>query len=62
MRLAKLLITHPGPVVLSNQAPDRIVGLYAGLGYELMFLDAPRKISCTCDRTPAREVLALKGV
>ena len=58
VRLAKWLAQHPGPVVASNQATDRIVELYSSLGFKLMTLDAPRRISCTGDRTPAREVLA----
>lgn len=62
VRLAEWLARHPGPVLLSNQATDRIVALYERLGFTLRFLDAPRRISCTGDRTPAREVLALKGV
>ena len=60
-RLARWLTRHHGPVVLSNQATARIVALYSGLGFELKFLDAPRMISCNGDRTPAREVLALRG-
>jgi len=60
-RLVRWLAAHRGPVVLSNQATPRIVELYAGLGFELRFLEAPRMISCTGDRTPAREVLALRG-
>jgi len=60
VRLARWLAGHPGPVVLSNQATDRIIELYNDYGFELKFLDAPRKISCTGDRTPAKEVLALK--
>ncbi len=62
VRLAEWLAWHPGPVMLSNQATDRIVDLYGQLGFELRFLDAPRMISCTGDRTPAREVLALRNV
>lgn len=61
VRLAEWLAKHPGPVALSNQATDRIVRLYEGLGFSLTFLDGPRRISCTGDRTPAVEVLALKG-
>jgi len=57
-RLAQWLSQHPGPVVLSNQATDRIVSLYKKLGFSLQYLDAPRMISCTGDRKPAREVLA----
>jgi DNA adenine methylase len=62
VRLAEWLAAHPGPVVLSNQATPRIVELYEGLGFDLRFLNAPRMISCTGDRTPAREVLAVKNI
>jgi len=59
VRLAEWLARHPGPVALSNQATDRVVALYRSLGFRLRFLDAPRMISCTGDRTRAPEVLAL---
>jgi DNA adenine methylase len=62
VRLAEWLARHPGPVALSNQATDRIVDLYRKLGFELTFLSAPRMISRTGDRTPAKEVLALHGM
>ena len=62
VRTAEWLSTHPGPVVLSNQATDRIVALYRSLGYDLKFLSGPRLISCTGDRTPAREVLATRNL
>jgi len=57
---AELLAKHDGPVILSNQATKRIVELYKDLGYKLIRLDAPRRISCTGDRTRAKEVLALR--
>jgi DNA adenine methylase len=60
VRTAEWLARHPGPVVLSNQATPRIVRLYKRLGFSLRFLQAPRMINCTGDRTPAREVLAIK--
>jgi DNA adenine methylase len=62
VRTAEWLSRHPGPVVLSNQGTDRIVDLYERLDYSLRYLSAPRMISCTGDRTPAREVLALKNL
>jgi DNA adenine methylase len=62
VRLAEWLARHPGPVVLSNQATERILDLYARLGFELTILSAPRMISCTGDRKPASEALATKGV
>jgi DNA adenine methylase len=62
VRTAEWLAKHKGPVVLSNQATDRIVDLYKTLGYRLRFLKAPRMISCTGDRTPAKEVVATRNL
>jgi DNA adenine methylase len=62
VRTASWLARHEGPVVLSNQATDRIVTLYDSLGYALRILEAPRMISCTGDRRPAREVLATRNL
>ncbi|MBN1618327.1 Dam family site-specific DNA-(adenine-N6)-methyltransferase [Candidatus Dojkabacteria bacterium] len=61
IRLAEWLSKHKGPVVLSNQATNRIIELYRKMGFQLTYLKAPRMISCTGDRTPAKEVLAMKG-
>jgi DNA adenine methylase len=61
-RLAEFLARHHGPVVLSNQATKRIVRLYRKLGFSVSTLDAPRRISCTGDRRPAKEVLATRGL
>lgn len=62
VRTAEWLAAHPGPVVLSNQATNRIVKLYRELGFALRFLDGPRRISCNGDRSSAREVLATRNV
>ena len=62
VRTAEWLAKHRGPVVLSNQATDRITKLYRRLGYTLTPLTAPRLISCTGDRTPAEEVLATRNL
>jgi DNA adenine methylase len=62
VRAAEWLARHPGPVALSNQATPRVVALYRKLGYDIRFLTAPRRISCTGDRTPAREVLATRNL
>ena len=61
-RAANWLAKHNGPVVLSNQATKRIVELYSDLRYEMQFLNAPRRISCNGDRTPAPEVLATRNL
>jgi DNA adenine methylase len=62
VRVAKWLARHEGPVILVNQATTRIVELYASLGFSIRFLSAPRRISCTGDRTDAREVMALRNL
>jgi len=62
VRTAEWLAVHPGPVVLSNQATARIVELYEKLGFKINYLAGPRRISCTGDRSVAREVLAVKGL
>lgn len=62
VRTAKRLAEHSGPVVLVNQETPRIVSLYKGLGYTLKTLDAPRRVSCTGDRTPAKEILATRNL
>lgn len=59
---AEWLAKHRGPVVLSNQATPRIITLYRTLGYKLIRLKAPRRISCTGDRSEAKEVLALRNL
>ena len=61
-RLAKWLADHKGPVVTSNQATGRILDLYKSLRFHIIELQAPRLISCNGDRTPAVEILAIKGV
>lgn len=61
-RTATWLAKHRGPVVLVNQATSRVEKLYRKLGYRVRFLDAPRRISCTGDRTPAREIMATRNV
>lgn len=62
LRLAEWLAAHPGPVVASNQATERVLDLYASYRFDVKVLPAPRMISCTGDRTPALEMLATKGV
>lgn len=60
VRLAEWLARHPGPVIASNQATERILRLYERLGFHTRTLEGPRRIACTGDRTPALEMLAWK--
>jgi DNA adenine methylase len=62
VRAAEWLARHRGPVILVNQATPRIAALYERLGYGVSYLEAPRRISCTGDRTPAREIVALRNL
>jgi len=61
-RTAVFLARHRGPVILVNQATDRVEALYRRLGFAVEFLDAPRRISCTGDRTPAREIMGTRNL
>lgn len=61
-RTAELLAKHRGPVVLVNQATDRIELLYRKLGFQVNFLSGPRRISCTGDRSPAREIIGTRNI
>jgi len=61
-RTAVLLAKHRGPVVLVNQATDRIDRLYRQLGFSVSYLDGPRRISCTGDRKSAREIIGTRNV
>lgn len=62
VRLAEWLSKHKGPVVLSNQATEKIVELYSKLGFKLIYRDAPRLINCTGNRAKAVEVIATKRI
>jgi DNA adenine methylase len=61
-RAAVWLARHRGPVVLVNQATDRIERLYRKLGFTVDYLAGPRRISCTGDRAPAREVMGTRNL
>jgi len=62
VRLAEWAAKHTSVVIASNQATARIIELYKDLGYTLATFDAPRRISCTGDRTPASEILATRNL
>jgi DNA adenine methylase len=61
-RAARWLAAHSGPVILVNQATRRIERLYRQLGFSVAFVNAPRRISCTGDRSPAREIIATRNL
>ncbi len=61
-RSAEWLAKHRGPVILVNQATPRVERLYRQLGFSISFLKAPRRISCTGDRTPAREIVGMRNL
>lgn len=61
-RTAEIFAKHRGPVVLVNQATPRVDALYRSLDYDVSYLDAPRRISCNGDRTPAKEILAMRNL
>ncbi|AMR29671.1 adenine methyltransferase [Hymenobacter psoromatis] len=60
-KLVRWLTAYDGPIVATNQATPRILELYQDAGFQVQTLAAPRRISCTGDRTPAQEILATKN-
>jgi DNA adenine methylase len=62
VRAARWAARHPGPVILVNQATDRVLELYESLGFALRVLPAPRRISCNGDRRPAMEVMGTRNI
>lgn len=61
-RLAEWLSKHDGPVVASNQATARVIHLYERCGFDVSFVEGPRRISSDGNRDPAREVLASRNL
>ena len=61
LRLAQWLAAHDGPVLASNADADGIDELYRSLGFAVVHVSGPRRISCTGDREPAREILAYRN-
>ena len=61
-RLVAWLTSLKNPMVVSNQATERIIELYQGAGFEITKVSGPRRISCTGEREPALEMLACKNL
>lgn len=61
-RLVAWLTSLKNPMVVSNQATERIIELYQGAGFEITKVSGPRRISCTGEREPALEILACKNL
>lgn len=61
-RLVSWLADHQGPVIASNQATQRVIGLYRRFGFNIRFLEGPRRISSDGNRKPALEMLAFRNL
>jgi DNA adenine methylase len=61
-RLVAWLSSLTNPIAVSNQATDRVLELYEKAGFTIRKVSGPRRISCTGDREPALEMLALKNI
>ena len=61
LRLVEWLAQFDCPIVASNQATERVLELYAGAGYTIERVSAPRRISCDGNREPAWEMVAMKN-
>lgn len=60
-RLVEWLSGLRNPMAVSNQATERVLDLYEAAGFTIKKVSGPRRISCTGDREPALEMLALKN-
>lgn len=49
------------PTVVTNNATSRICRLYTDLGFEVRYIDAPRRIARNGNRDAAREMIAFKN-
>jgi len=61
-RTARWLASHPGPVVLCNQATPKIEELYRDHGFLIEYEQAPRRISSDGNRQPVKEVIATRNL
>lgn len=61
-RLAVKLSVHPGPVVASNAATERVLALYRDLDFNVTTIEMPRSIAASGDRQNAVEMLATKNM
>ncbi len=62
IELTEWLNKHKGPIVLCNQATDRIIELYTNNGFHINFLTERINIKANGDRTPANVVIATKNI
>ncbi len=62
VRLAEFLSSLSNPIILSNQATDRIIELYKSYNFTITLKDAPRLISCNGNREKVQEVIAYKNI
>ncbi len=62
VRLVEHIKRSELPALVSNQATPRIIELYQDNGFHIELIDAPRRISCTGDRSSVKEILAMRGV
>lgn len=49
-RVARVCSLHPGPVVITNRATERILNLYAAAGFTLLQIDGQQKMHQSCAR------------
>ena len=62
INLANWLCAHDGPVILCNQATDRIINLYQECGYILYYLQVKILIAANGNRSPTKIVIATRNL
>jgi DNA adenine methylase len=61
IELAVTMYHNPGISVISNKATDRIIDLYNQFGFDIQYVDMPRKMG-NKSRDSVREIIATKGL
>ena len=62
MKLALWAFDQIGPIVVSNAWSLSLSVVYCQMGFDMIKIEAPRRISRTGDRTPAEEMLAWRNM
>lgn len=62
VRLVDFLCVQDVPVVISNEATDRVVSLYKDRGFVVKYVTSPRKFAAQYKDKQAKEILAFRNL
>ena len=62
VELCEWISYHKGPIIMCNQATERIIDLYKSNGFDLHYIKERIFVKANGDRTPADVVIAIKNL